>query len=204
MRRDITASLCRNTLDAVADQNAVALVEAIRHRIVGLVRDGARIRLPRPERQSGRIERQRRGDGFAFELLVDRRQIADQDFVGIDRAGRKHLHARDGDAGIVLGHDLQIGIVALLTGEQIGALAPARRRDGKAEIEVVLSRVIVIAKKILPEALMQPIEQASVHRQSSHQARYLIGRAADKAVGHVGDGLAAAHAAREIVAIAAA
>ena len=124
-------ALPRN-LHAVADQHAVGLVVAVRHRIVGLVRDVLRVGLPRPQRDAGRVERQRRGDRLALELLVDRREIADQDLVGIDRAGGQHLHAGDGDAGIVLGDHLQVRIVALLAGKQVGALArrsPASRRS---------------------------------------------------------------------------
>ena len=158
-------ALPRN-LHAVADQNAVGLVEAIRHRIVGLMRDVLRIGLARPQRQARRIQRQRRGDRLAFELVVDRREVADQDFVGIDRAGGQHLHARDGDAGVVLGDDLQVGIVALLAGKQVGALAAARRRDGEAEIEIVLPREVVILQQILPEARVQAVKQPAVHRQA--------------------------------------
>ena len=151
-------ALPRN-LHAVADQHAVGLVEAVRHRIVGLMRDVLRIGLARPQRQARRIERQRRGDRLALQLVVDRRQVADQDFVGIDRAGRQHLHAGHGDAGVVLGDDLQIGIVALLAGKQVGALAPARRRHGEAEVEVVLAREVVVLQQILAEARAQAVKQ---------------------------------------------
>ena len=163
-------ALPRN-LHPVADQHAVGLVEAVRHRIVGLVPDRLRVGLARPQRHAGRVERQRRGDRLAFQLLVDRREIADQDFVGIDRAGGEHLHARHGDAGIVLGDDLQVGIVALLAGKQVGALASARRRHREAEIEVVLARVVVVAQQVLPEARAQAVEQARVHRKPGDQAR---------------------------------
>ena len=49
-----------------------------------------------------------------LQLVVDGGEIADLDLVGEHRAGREHLHARHGDAGIVLGHHLQGRIVALL------------------------------------------------------------------------------------------
>ena len=136
----------------------------------------------------------------SLQLVVDRRQVADQDFVGIDRAGRQHLHAGDGDAGVVLGDHLQIGIVALLAGKQVGALAAARRRHGEAEVEVVLAREVVVAQQVLPEALVQAVEQARVHRKPGDQPRHLVRRTADEAVGHVGDRLHGAHAPRQIVA----
>ena len=144
-------ALPRN-LDVVADQHAVGLVEAVRHRIVGLMRDVLGVGLARPQRQPRRVQRQRRGDRLALQLVVDRRQVADQDFVGIDRAGGEHLHAGDGDAGVVLGDDLQVRIVALLAGKQVGALAAARRRDGEAEIEIVLAGEVVILQEVLAEA----------------------------------------------------
>ena len=168
------------------------------------MRDVLRVGLARPQRQARRVQRQRRGDRLALELVVDRREIADQDFVGIDRAGGEHLHARHGDAGVVLGDDLQVRIVALLAGKQVGALAAARRRDGEAEIEIVLAREVVILQQILAEARAQAVEQRRIHRQAGDQTGHLIGRAPDEAIGRVGDGLAAAHSPREIVAVAAA
>ena len=155
-----------------------------------------RIGLARPQRQARRVQRQRRGDRLALELVVDRREVADQDFVGIDRAGGEHLHARHGDAGIVLGDDLQVGIVALLAREQLGALAAARRRHGEAEIEVVLAREVVVVQQVLAEARAQAVEQPAFIAKPGDQPGHLVGRAADEAVGRVGDRLAAAHAPR--------
>lgn len=163
-----------------------------------------RVRLPRPQRHARRVERQGRGDRFALQLLVDRRQIADENLVGIDRAGGEHLHAGDGDARVVLRHHLQVRIVALLAGKQIGALSSARRRHGEAEIEIVAAGVVVILQQVLAAARTQGVEQARVHRKSRNQPRHLIGRAADETIGEIGDRLAAAHAAREIVAAPAA
>ena len=129
------------------------------------MRDVLRIGLARPQRDARRVQRQRRGDRLALQLLVDRREVADQDLVGIDRAGGEHLHAGDRDAGIVLGHHLQVRIVALLAGKQVGALSPARRRHGEAEIEIVPARMVVVAQQVLPEALVQ------VRRAGRHSSR---------------------------------
>ncbi|MBX9826200.1 MAG: hypothetical protein K2Y27_14560 [Xanthobacteraceae bacterium] len=134
-----------------------------------------RVRLPRPQRHARRVERQCRGDGFALQLLVDRRQVADQNFVGIDRAGGEHLHAGDRDAGVVLRHHLQVRIVALLAGKQLGALSSARRRHGEAEIEIVPAGVVVVPEQVLTEARMQLVEQTGVHRKSCNEPRHLIG-----------------------------
>jgi hypothetical protein len=109
-------ALPRN-LHVLADQHAVGLVEPVGQRIVGLVAHGLRIGLARPERQAGRVERQRRRDRLALELVGDRREVADQDLVRIDRAGGEHLHARNRHARIVLRHHLQVRVFALLPGK---------------------------------------------------------------------------------------
>ena len=132
------------------------------------MRDVLRVGLARPQRNARRVERQRRGDRLALELVVDRREVADQISSAIDRAGRQHLHAGDGDAAVVLGDHLQVGIVALLAGEQLGALRmPLGGVTAKLRVEVVPARDVVIAQQILAEARMQPVEQ----RRRSSPAR---------------------------------
>ena len=183
-------------LHLVADQHAVGLVEPVRERIVGFVAHRLRIRLARPQRKAGRIERQGRGDRLAFELVGDGREIADQDLVGEHGAGGEHLHAGHRDARGVLGHHLEIGIVALLPGKQVGRAHSGRRRDGEAEIEVVPARVLVVAQQVLAEAGAQPFEHRRVHRQPGDEAGDLVGRAPDEAIGGVRERLHRAHAPR--------
>jgi hypothetical protein len=62
---------------------------------------------------------------------------------------------------VVLGDDLQVRIVALLAGKQVGALAAARRRDREAEVEIVLAGEVVILQQILAEARARPSSSAA-------------------------------------------
>ncbi len=135
-------------LHAVADQHAVGLVEAVGQRIVGLVRARAAHRAgATTARAPGALS----GSAAVIASLLNLSAIGVRLPIrissAIDRAGGEHLHAGHGDAGGVLGHDLEIGIVALLAGEQLGRAHAGRRRDRKAEIEVVPARALVEAQR---------------------------------------------------------
>ena len=52
-------------LDAIAYQHRVGLIEAETERIIRFLADAAFVGLARPERDAGRIDRQRAGDAFA-------------------------------------------------------------------------------------------------------------------------------------------
>ncbi len=108
------------------------------------------------------------------------------------------------DAAVVLADHLQGGIVARLAGVDLAAADARRRRDREREVEIVLARVVVVADQVLAEAGAQPVEQRGVHREPGDQARDMVGRATDQAVGGVRDRLHRAHAAREVLAGAAA
>ena len=191
-------------LHPVAHQHAVGLVEAVGQRIVRLVARVSRVGLARPQRQARRVERQRRGDRLAPELVGDRREVADQDLVGIDRAGGEHLHARHRDAGGILGDHLQVRVVARLPGKQLGRPHAGRRRHREAEIEVVAARMLPVAREVVAEPGVQLLQHRRVHRQPGDQPGDLLGRAADESVGRVRARLERPHAPLEVVAGAAA
>jgi hypothetical protein len=187
-------------LDTIADQHRVGLVEAEAQRIIRLVAGMPLVGRARPERDAGRVDRQCAGNAFARALVVDGSEVADPHLVGEHRAGGQHFHAGDDDAAVVLGDHLQGRIVARLAGEDFPAADAGGRRYREREIEIVLARMVVVTREVGAETGGERVEQLGLHRQPRDQARDVVGRAPDQAVGRVRNRLHRAHAAGEILA----
>ena len=80
-------------LDLVADDDAVALVEAVGERVVDFADGVALERLARPEAQARRVRRDDAGDRLLLVALSQRLNVADPDVIAEGGTGREHLEA---------------------------------------------------------------------------------------------------------------
>ena len=105
---------------------------------------------------------------------------------------------------VVFAHHLQGRIVAHHAGIDFAIADAGRRRHREREVEVVAARALVETHQIVAEARREAVEQFRPHRQPGDEPRNMVGRAPDQPIGRVRDRLHGAHAAREILARAAA
>ena len=92
-------------LDSVADDDAIALVEAVGERVVDLADGVALERLARPEAQARRVRRDDAGDRLILVALGERLNVADPDVIAEGGAGREHLEAAQDHAVVPLRRD---------------------------------------------------------------------------------------------------
>ena len=144
-------------------------------------------RLARPQLQARRVA----GDGAGDRLLLlvgrQRHDVADPDLVGEDRAGRQHLHAGDDDAVIVLAHHAQGRHRHVLPLIELGIARGLRRHHGIARIDVVVADVAVIGDRRCPHGRTGAFKLVGLHRHAGDEGRDVVGRAAEHAIGDVGD-----------------
>ena len=186
-------------LHVLEDHHRVGLVEAIGERVVELAHGMLLEGLPRPDRDAFRAEGNAAGDRLLDLAGAERQQIADPCLVGEDRRGAQHLHAVEGDPGIVLvGHAKRrdrhaLALVHFRLARALG------RQNGVGRAHVVLAHVPVIADHVLAEALPDALEQIRAHGESGDEARDVIGRPPEQAVSPGRDAAVGLHPLAKVV-----
>ena len=191
MSRDNSASSCTNTfshgtLTFVAHQHAVALVVAPGQRRIELRGEPDRGGLARPQRQPRRVARDRAGDRLLLLVGRERNDVADPDLVGVERAGRQHLHAGDDDAVVVLAHDAQRRHRDVLLVIELRIARGLRRHHRVDHVDVVVADVAVVLLQVVGEGVRLR-QRVGLHRHAGDERRDVIRRAAEHAVGEFGD-----------------
>ena len=188
-------------LDPVADDDAVALVEAIGERVVDLADGVALEGLARPEAQPRRVRRHDAGDRLLLVALGQRLNVADPHVIAEGGAGREHLEAADDHAVVPLRRDGKrrrhpFGRAA---GEAL-VLAAGRRRHRVGEKEVLALAPLVVGEEVGGEGPAAAVEHLRLHGGAGDVAADEIRRAAHHAVGEVGDDFGRARAALQVLA----
>ena len=186
-------------LDLVAQQHAVAFVVAIGQRRIEFGSDAGLHRLARPQPQTRRVARDGAGDRFLLLLRRQRNDIADPDVVGEHRAGGQHLHAGDDDAVVLLAHHAQGRHRKILLEIEIRIARRLRRQHGIGNVKIVVAGVLVVAQHVVGMGVRRG-QRAEIHRHAGDEGGDVVRRAAEQAVGEIGDTPMADHAPLQILA----
>ncbi len=127
--------------------------------------------------------------------------VADPDLVGVERAGRQHLHAGDDHAVILLAHHAQRRHRQVLLVIEFRVARGLRRHHGVDDIDVVVADVAVVAQKVLGMR-MRGRQLIRLHRHAGDERGDVVGGAAEHAEGEIGDPAMPLHAPLQVVAVA--
>lgn len=186
-------------LDVLAQHHAVAFVVAPGQRGVELGRGREHGRFARPQREPRCVARHRAGDRFLLLVGSERDHVAEPDVVGIEGAGRQHLHAGDDDAIVVLAHHPQRGHRNILLVVELRITGGLRRHHGVDDIGVVVADVAVIGHEVVGVRAGRR-QRIGLHGHAGDERGDVIGRAAEHAEGGIGDLPVPHHAALQIIA----
>ena len=186
-------------LDLVAQQHAVAFVVAIGQRRIEFRRAVGLHRLARPQPQTWRVARDGAGDRFLLLLRRQRDDIADPDVVCEHRAGGEHLHAGDDDAVILLAHHAQGRHRQILLEIEIRIARGLRRQHRISNVKIVVAGMLVIAQHVVGVRVGRG-QRAEIHRHAGDEGGDVVRRAAEQAIGEIGNTPVADHAPLQILA----
>ncbi len=186
-------------LDVVAQHHAVTFIVAPGEWGIEFRCDAEHRRLARPECEARRVARYGAGDRLFLLVRRERKHVADPDFVGIDRAGREHLHARDHDAVVFFPHHPQRRHRKVLPLIEFRIARRLRRQHGVDDVDVVVPDVAVIPNEIVG-VRTGCRQRVGLDHHAGDERGDVIGRAAEHAEGRVGDPAMSQHAPLQVLA----